>query len=209
MAITERMDIPTIPTTTRTILVTRPTPATLMALTIARHPDTAPLMIRLTRRRMIPVRRAIPKGIFHRQRPALTEPTANGTTSATALLRSCAPHRLKRLHVLKRTSRRALTALPQPTVSGITSANKPHRSFAFLRLNPCQPLGRTSRRALTAPPRRTASGITSAHNPLRSCASLRPKRRPVLRRTSRQAFTAFPWLTAVDAGTRRGNWSPA
>ena len=152
MAITERMDIPTIPTTTRTILVTRPTPATLMALTIARHPDTAPLMIRLTRRRMIPVHRAIPKGIFHRQRPALTEPTANGTTSATALLRSCAPHRLKRLHVLKRTSRRAFTAPPRRTASGITSAHNPLRSCASLHLKRRRALRRTARLTSTAPP---------------------------------------------------------
>jgi hypothetical protein len=68
MAITEGGDIPTI----RTILTTRPTRAIPMVRTIAAFLDTAPFLMRPTPLRLDQIRRRIPKGAFHRQRPALT-----------------------------------------------------------------------------------------------------------------------------------------
>jgi hypothetical protein len=67
MAITEGWDIPTI----RTILTTRPTRAIPMVRTIAVFLGTVPFLMRLTRLRLDQIRRRIPEGAFHQQRPAL------------------------------------------------------------------------------------------------------------------------------------------
>ena len=67
MAITVGWAIPTIPT----ILTTRTTRAIPMVRTIAVFQITAPFLMRPTRLRLDRIRRRIPKGAFHRQRPAL------------------------------------------------------------------------------------------------------------------------------------------
>lgn len=68
MVITGRLDIPTMPTTTRTIRII---PATRMVPTLAIRPGTAQIMIRLIRRRLDPILPRIRKGGDHRQRQAL------------------------------------------------------------------------------------------------------------------------------------------
>jgi len=74
MDITDHGDIPTIRTilNIRIILTIRPTRAIPMVRTIAVFPGTAPFLMPPTRDRLDRIRRRIPKGAFHRQRPALT-----------------------------------------------------------------------------------------------------------------------------------------
>lgn len=74
MDITDHGDIPTIRTilNIRTILTIRPTRAIPMVRTIAAFLGTGQVRMRPTPLRLDQIRQRIPKGAFHRQRPAPT-----------------------------------------------------------------------------------------------------------------------------------------